>query len=253
MHEHANPSSIRLIGLETLDNLAEYLNTLVRRQSLCITQAEDGQEGRAVSIENEHEIREALLQYFEDEGGQVDKFTITKPAGNRFWYDFALVGEDGGLVPVNIKSTTSRSADNCGSKEGVYYSLTGLIPSQATCKDYDTYFEALREGISSATHCQERQQRDYFFLVCLKGRASLPQFFVQTLRSIQTFTPNGNNPPFQCSWARNQVRVPRTFEEGALHVLSAYRTSMGQRASQYAKFQAALDPVMQQLATGIRI
>lgn len=237
----------RLIGLSTLDTLAARLNALVGADHLNITHTKTGAEGRSTSIENEHEIRSALQDYFEQSGGTLDSFSLSIPAGTRFWYDFALVGSDGSIVPVNIKATTSRSPDNCGSKEGVYFSLTGLLPSAAVCRDYDSYFHALGEGISTALEDSARQARDYHFLVCLKGRGEAPRFFTQSLRSIESLTPNGNNPPFQCHWARNQKPANRDFAAGALNVLMAYKASMAQRAAQYTKFQTSLDPVIRLL------
>lgn len=237
------------LGLSTLDNLATFLNGLASNRTLEVSSQRLGEDGRTASIRNEGEIREQLVKRFKDEGDQIDGFKIKTPDGTRSWYDFALEHQaTNSLVPVNIKSTNGASSDNCGSKEGVFYSLTGQLPSGAIGRDYETYFEALCAGIKEALTAPHRQTRDYYFLICLKSEGQAPRFFVQTLRSIQVLTPNGNNPPFQCAWARNQVRVERSFPDGVLFVLSAYQASMQQRAAQYFKFQAALEPLIKQLS-----
>lgn len=236
-------------GLSTLELLSAHLNDLVSGQHLSVSGQKSGEDGRSVSIRNEDEIKQRLIKHFDNHDGQLDGFSISCPTSTRCWYDFTLVHQETNfLVPVNIKSTTGSSADNCGSKEGIFYSLTGQTPSTAICKDYDTYFEYLRIGIEEALKRPERQQQDYYFLVCLKSHGLPPKFFVQTLRSIESFTPNGNNLPFQCAWARNQHRVHRSFANGVLEVLSAYQASMQLRAAQYSKFQASLDSLIRLLA-----
>ncbi len=234
-------------GLVPLDTLADHLNSLVQTNGLQISQASVGEEGRFVSVANEGQVIAALQRYFDRSEGVAETHKLVIPKG-RHWFDFALEDAGGGFIPVNIKSTEGKSADNCGSKEGVFFSLTGRLPSASQCRDYETYFAYLRSGLLEALADPALQDRDYLFLVCLKSRTGPPRFFVQSLRSIGTLTANGNNPPFQCAWARNQTRVLRDFKDGARTVLEAYQASMGQRAAQYERFMTELGPLLKNLA-----
>lgn len=235
-------------GLGALDALAKHLNELACGNSTSVSGQVSGEDGRSASIRNEGEIKGLLINHFKSCGGKFEGFSISCPTSTRFWYDFALERQNGKfLVPVNIKSTTGASADNCGSKEGIFYSLTGRIPDASICRDYDSYFKALQTGIGEALTENERQQKDYYFLVCLKSEKGPPKFFVQTLRSIETLTPNGNNLPFQCAWARNQKRKQQSFKEGVLAVLSAYQASMQLRAEQSTKLNTYLKQLINEL------
>ena len=77
-------------------------------------------DGRINSIKDEKEIADYVKSLF------GDKCVIAPP---RFWYDISLT-IDGKFYPINIKSVTGASQDNISSKEGLFYTVTGLDPKK---------------------------------------------------------------------------------------------------------------------------
>ena len=50
--------------------------------------------------------------------------------------------------------------------------------------------------------------------------------YLQTLKSLQVLTPNGNNLPFQINWARNTEIVERTYEEAYEFLVGCFKQSV---------------------------
>src|SRR3990167_10011116 len=120
------------------------------------------------------------------------KFKIEIPR-SRGWFDFAIQEEE--FYPVNIKITDTTHADNLNCKLGIYYSLTGKMPDFPNEVSWLDYFEKLKVNIGE-------NQKDYYFLVVNKSNTK--DIFINTLKSLTTLQPNGNNLPFQCKWDINK-------------------------------------------------
>ena len=97
-------------------------------------------DGRINSILNESEVLKLIEQKFE--------IGIHK---TRDWADFYI--DD---TPVNIKITTTKTADNASSKKGLYYALTGEIYTGNG--QWDNYLKSLKDNIKDT-------EKDYYFLV----------------------------------------------------------------------------------------
>jgi hypothetical protein len=94
------------------------------------------QDGRINASINENEIIKAIRL----------KFDIELPPP-RYWYDFAIK-KGGEIIPVNIKVSSTTTADNVQCKLGMYYALTGILPDFANEIPWGDYFARLREGLT---------------------------------------------------------------------------------------------------------
>ena len=149
----------------------------------------------------------------------------------RHWYDFAIK-QDGEKVPVNIKVTSTSTADNVQCKLGMYYALTGVWPKFANEMPWGEYFALLRRDLSKKT------DRDYYFLVISKRHPS--DVFCTSLKQIQTLVANGNNLPFQCNWGNNRFPHSRTHDAAIKFLLGKFYESIKLRANILDEFEANL-------------
>lgn len=174
-------------------------------------------DGRLNSSFNEDEIIKLIKK----------KFKISEP-NSRQWFDFSFE-ENGEFYPVNIKVTTTDTADNLNCKLGIYYALTGLMPDFSNGIDWLNYFERLKENMG------KNQDKDYYFLIINKSNPE--EIFATTLKSIKKLQANGNNLPFQCRWKENKEITERTFEESQKFILSKFGESIKLRADIYFNFK----------------
>ena len=184
-----------------LDKLINYLKTNPIRLS------KTHSDGRVNSINNEDEIKNKLL-----ENNEFRRIIIIPK--ERFWYDIAL-NYEGKFLPINIKVSNllNGSADNCSSKQGMAYALTGEkynIPSN--WKDFDKFLaKNLKFGY------------DYYFIVV--NKASPSDCYWTSLKRINRLTPNGNNLPFQANWAINRTFSGRSEKEAMKYIIEIYLQS----------------------------
>lgn len=167
-------------------------------------------DGRINSIANEGEILKSIDQ----------KFHIDRPQA-RDWADFYI-----GTTPVNIKITTTKTADNVSSKKGLYYALTGEIYTGNG--QWDNYLCLLKQNLKNT-------DKDYYFLVINKQNNS--DIFINSLKNITTLQPNGNNPPFQIKWDDNRTPQPKNWVETKQLLLGTLGKSLKLRADAHVSFQ----------------
>ncbi|MDR0971370.1 MAG: hypothetical protein LBM25_03185 [Bacteroidales bacterium] len=196
-----------------LIDIVEY----IKKENLSLTA--NNSDGRVNSLVNEGEILR-LIQ---------NKFDINLPK-SRAGFDFSFEDNDV-FIPVNVKVTTTTTADNLNCKLGIYYALTGLMPSFSNGISYDKYFEILKKNLN------ENSDRDYFFLVVNKDNPK--DVFANSLKGLKSLQPNGNNLPFQCKWDDNRVFCNRTFDQAKDFLLSVFGQSTQLRAEAYKYFKEA--------------
>lgn len=195
---------------QTLLEMVEFL----KKQNLSLSiQSRDG---RINSAFNEDEIFTLLSQ----------NFNINRP-NMRDWVDFSF-SENEVFIPVNIKVSTTKTADNLNCKLGIYYALTGQIPPFNNSVFWDNYFRALRENL-------QENNVDYYFLIINKDNPS--DVFATSLKGLESITPNGNNLPFQAKWDSNRNYIPRDFEEAKDFILHTFAESLKLRADAYLSFR----------------
>lgn len=174
-------------------------------------------DGRINSSVNESEILKAITK----------EFNINEP-NSREWFDFSF--EDGGeIYPVNIKVTTTTTADNLNCKLGIYYCLTGLLPDFSNGINWLSYFNKLHDNLG------KYENKDYYFLIVNKNDPK--DIFINSLKHIPQLQANGNNLPFQCHWNDNRQVKNRTFDESKQFILSKFGESIKLRAEIYFNFK----------------
>ncbi|WRA71793.1 restriction endonuclease [Helicobacter pylori] len=188
-----------------LNEIAEFLKTNPYHLSQPL------QDGRLNSSVNEEEILNTIKDYF----------PIQLPKA-REWWDFSFKENDI-FYPVNIKTTTTKTADNLNGKLGIYYALCGLVPEFNNEIAWEKYFQKLRKDLGKNTN------RDYYFLIINKNDPK--DIFINSLKGIQILQPN--NLPFQCKWDNNRKIVQRSFIESKNFILSALAKSVKLRANIY--------------------
>ncbi|MDP2822585.1 MAG: hypothetical protein Q8O52_07890 [Sulfuritalea sp.] len=182
------------------------------------------QDGRINASINEDEIIKVI----------TSKFDIELPP-HRHWYDFAIKkGEE--KIPVNIKVTSTSTADNVQCKLGMYYALTGIWPNFANEMPWGDYFSLLKRGLNTKT------DKDYYILVVSKRNPR--DVFCTSLKQIQTLVANGNNLPFQCNWGNNRAPQPRTHDAAVKFLLGKFYESIKLRANILEEFEANLGDVV---------
>ncbi|GAA9612936.1 hypothetical protein HpHA82_10910 [Helicobacter pylori] len=167
------------------------------------------QDGRLNSSVNEEEILNTIKDYF----------PIQLPKA-REWWDFSFEENDI-FYPVNIKTTTTKTADNLNGKLGIYYALCGLLPTFNNEIAWEKYFQKLHKDLGKNT------DRDYYFLIINKNDPK--DIFINSLKGIQTLQPN--NLPFQCKWDNNREIIQRDFDGSKSFILSALAESVKLRAT----------------------
>ncbi|GAA7672346.1 hypothetical protein ckin79_11820 [Helicobacter pylori] len=192
-----------------LNEIAEFLRTNPYHLSQPL------QDGRLNSSVNEEEILNTIKDYF----------PIQLPRA-REWWDFSFE-ENKIFYPVNIKTTTTKTADNLNGKLGIYYALCGLVPEFNNEIAWEKYFQKLHKDLGKNTN------RDYYFLIINKNDPK--DVFINSLKGIQTLQPN--NLPFQCKWDNNREIVQRNFTESKNFILSALAESVKLRANIYLTFK----------------
>ncbi|WQW67505.1 restriction endonuclease [Helicobacter pylori] len=188
-----------------LNEIAEFLRTNPYNLSQPL------QDGRLNSSVNEEEILNTIKDYFPIQLPRV-----------REWWDFSFKKNDI-FYPVNIKTTTTKTADNLNGKLGIYYALCGLVPEFNNEIAWEKYFHKLHKDLGKNT------DRDYYFLIINKNDPK--DVFINSLKGIQTLQPN--NLPFQCKWDNNRKIVQRNFIESKNFILSALAKSVKLRANIY--------------------
>ncbi len=167
------------------------------------------QDGRLNPSVNEEEILNTIKH----------PFPIQLPKA-REWWDFSFEENDI-FYPVNIKITTTKTADNLNCKLGIYYALCGLLPEFNNEIAWEKYFQKLHEDLGKNT------DRDYYFLIINKNDPK--DIFINSLKGIQTLQPN--NLPFQCKWDNNREIIQRDFDGSKNFILSALAESIKLRSS----------------------
>ena len=181
----------------------EYLNTLT------IVVSENHEDGRVNSIDDEDTIIDLLIEKYGD--------NVEKPPA-RCWWDLKLFG-----YPINIKSSKFGSAaDNFSSKAAILYALTNLPESEVTCSSWKQFQKKLQHNSSQQT------PRDYYIIVLNKVTGLV---YLQSLKSLNKLTSNGNNLPFQIKWKDNIFPVDRDYGQSYDFLIECYKESVYKKIS----------------------
>ena len=125
---------------------------------------------------------------------------IKKP-GIRNWFDICIFDNYYGWLPVNIKSTTTKTTDNVGNLALTVYAYTNadldLNNGYENGNMANLLFNKLKNNEINYVH-----KKDYYFLVLNKNNNK--QVIVNSVKGLSKISPNINNLPFQVKWDLNQ-------------------------------------------------
>lgn len=195
---------------KNLEKIVKYL------KSLDLNFSERSRDGRINSTFNEDELLDIIKI----------KFPYIEYPKKRDWKDFSFE-ENGRYIPVNIKISKTDTTDNLNCKVGIYYALTGKIPSFDNQIDWGNYLKRLKKDITP-------NNEDYYFLIV--NKKDYKDIYTTSLKSIDKIVPNGNNLPFQARWDENKYAIDRTFEEAQNYLLQTMGKSFKLRSRVYDQF-----------------
>lgn len=228
---------------KALDNIVEYC----KLQSIELSKS--SVDGRINSSLNEQEVIFIIKDYVENsEWMKENNLTIGVPNidNNRCWYDFSIESldtlENNMFMPINIKITKiDGAADNLNCKLGIFWALTGCLPSSVIVDNFH-----LSNGISWEhffkfldNKMAVNKDKDYYFLVINKDDTK--DIFWSSLKSLKTISPNGNNLPFQCKWKENRERVIRNFIDARDFILTCFKISIEKRETIGVSFRKYIE------------
>ena len=192
-----------------LQNAVDYLNTLT------INVSESHEDGRVNSIDDEDTIIDLLVEKF---GENIE----TPPP--RCWWDIKVFG-----YPLNIKSSKfGNAADNFSSKAAILYALTDLPEEEVTCTSWKSFQNKLQMNSS------QEKPRDYYIIVLDK---TTNKVYLQSLKSLQKLTSNGNNLPFQIKWKDNTYPIERNYLQSYDFLIQCYKDSVRKKILSHDGFE----------------
>jgi hypothetical protein len=156
------------------------------------TQNEDG---RINSCYDEDEVIKILIEKF---GNKIKKPKI------RMWYDILLYDNICGWIPVNIKTTTTLTADNTGNLAMCVYAYTDEHLDLHKDKTYENgkMSELLFKKLKLKEY-NRNDKKDYYFIVMNKTNPK--DIIINSVKGLSVLTPNINNLPFQVCWDKNRI------------------------------------------------
>lgn len=158
--------------------------------SFC-TQSNDG---RINSCFDEDKLIELLSKKFYGK--------IKKPKC-RMWYDVLLFDTIYGWIPVNIKSTTTKTSDNTGNLAMCVYAYTDEILNIHSTVSYKNG-EMSKLLINKLKNKQYNySKKDYFFIVI--NKTDTTNIIINSVKGLSVLTHNINNLPFQIKWCKNNT------------------------------------------------
>lgn len=187
-----------------LENIVDFL------QSVSVELVSENDDGRLNSATNENIILQKLSH----------KFKEVEISSIRQWFDFKICQKDEIFVNVKISDLNNSTADNCSSKLGMGYALSGVKNMPLA---WDKFHEMLANELKIGY--------DYYFLVINKNDTK--DCFYTSLKRIKTLVPNGNNLPFQCNWAENRAFSNRSEIEAMRYILDIYLQSWDKTVKGY--------------------
>jgi hypothetical protein len=154
------------------------------------TQNEDG---RINSCIDEDEVIKLLIEKF---GEKIKKPKI------RMWYDILIYDNYYNWIPVNIKTTTTKTPDNTGNLAMCIYAYTDEILDLYECYGNGKMSELLFIKLKEKNY-NNINKKDYYFIVLNKLNQS--DIIINSVKGLTTLTSNINNLPFQVKWNNNRI------------------------------------------------
>lgn len=150
-------------------------------------------DGRVNSTIDEDKIIKILIEKFGDK---------IKQSKSRMWHDILAFDYRYGWIPINIKTTTTKSCDNTGNLTMCVYAYTNeeidIHKEYLNGKMSVILFNKLKNKKYNSTN-----KKDYYFIVLNKTNPN--DIIVNSIKGLTILTPNINNLPFQVCWDKNRI------------------------------------------------
>lgn len=149
-------------------------------------------DGRINSNFDEDQIINILIQKF--------SYKIKRPS-IRDWFDVGIYDNYYGWLPVNIKSTTTKTSDNVGNLALCVQSYTNEHLDLDTTYNNGPMAEILFKKLKN-NEFNYNHKKDYYFLVLNKNNNQ--DIIINSVKGLSYLTANLNNLPFQVKWNKNR-------------------------------------------------
>jgi hypothetical protein len=149
-------------------------------------------DGRINSCIDEDNIISILINKF---GNNIKKPKI------RMWYDILVYDYIYGWIPINIKTTTTKTSDNTGNLAMCVYSYTNEILDFNKSYENGKISIILFDKLKNKNY-NKNNKKDYYFIVLNKTDSN--DIIVNSVKGLKILTPNINNLPFQICWDKNR-------------------------------------------------
>ena len=157
----------------------------------------ENEDGRINSCLDEEKIITLLVEKFGDK--------IKKPQ-KRMWYDILAFDSMYGWIPINIKTTTTKTSDNTGNLAMCVYAYTNEILDLHIMDKMEYKNGSMSAVLFHKLKNKEyntRPKKDYYFLVLNKTDPS--DVIVNSVKGLTVLTTNIHNLPFQVCWDKNRL------------------------------------------------
>ena len=173
------------------------------------------EDGRVNSSIDEDIIIKLLIAKF---GNKIKKPKI------RMWYDILVFDYMYGWIPINLKTTTTKTSDNIGNLAMCVYAYTNEILDIHKNKS----FENGKMSIILFNKLKYKQyntnnKKDYYFIVLNKTDVS--DIILNSIKGLTYLTPNANNLPFQVNWSKNRNFTSEKINKKIKLFMQCYQNS----------------------------
>lgn len=197
------------LHLQTINNLP---NTTRRIQQILqkslIAPSKEFKDGRTCSSKDEDVIINTLSE-------MKERLFIPK---SRHWFDLAVFDYRHGWLPVNIKSTTTKSADNIGNLSTCVYALNDENLDLKKSYNNGEMATLLINSIQEKKY-NTINKKDYYFVVLNK---TTNEIIINSIKGLEIMTPNINNLPFQINWKKNSKFKYQNTEESMKKFINCF-------------------------------
>ncbi len=139
----------------------------------------------------------------------------------RMWYDIQVFDGRCGWLPVNIKTTTTKTSDNAGNLSICVQAYTDKVLDLNKSYNNGELSKELIERLKSKQY-NRNFSKDYYYIVINKKNQDI---IVNSIRGLSKLTPNENNLPFQIKWNKNTVFVYHPIIEQIEIFIKCYKKS----------------------------
>ena len=169
-------------------SIKEYLKSSNIKFSL------ENDDGRINSCNDEEVVLSLLKEKYKE------RVRIPK---KRMWYDLLIYDMIYGWLPVNIKTTTTKTSDNTGNLAMCVYAYTDEEWDLDRVNSYDNgkMSKILIDKIKKKEY-NKKIKKDYYFIVL--NKTDISDVIINSVKGLTILTPNVNNLPFQVTWDKNR-------------------------------------------------